>query len=91
MRDAGFDPITVQQKYLSDLAWSNFIRTKYGKKFDNIESQIDDELARLEANVTKPQLRLAEIVLTPDPLRDLADKEPGNGNGSGHSQRGELH
>lgn len=72
LRDAGFDPITVQQKYLSDLAWSNFIRTKYGKKFDNIESQIDDELARLEANVTKPQLRLAEIVLTPGPTRDLA-------------------
>ena len=57
---------------MSDLAWSNFIRTKYGKKFDNIESQIDDELARLEANVTKPQLRLAEIVLTPGPTRDLA-------------------
>ena len=67
----GIDPLTVQQKYTSDLAWSNFISAKFADKFQNIEEQVDEELERVRQNASKPQIKLAEIVLTPSPTRNL--------------------
>ena len=67
----GIDPLTVQQKYTSDLAWSNFISTKFADKFENIEERVDEEIERLRQNASKPQIKLAEIVLTPSPTRDI--------------------
>jgi len=71
LQQAGIDPMTVQQKYVSDLAWSNFISTRFADKFSTIEDRIDDELDRIQRNAAKPQLKLAEIVLTPSPVRTL--------------------
>ncbi|MEC8262193.1 MAG: peptidylprolyl isomerase, partial [Pseudomonadota bacterium] len=67
----GVDPLTVQQKYTSDLAWSNFISTKFSDKFANIESRVDEEMERMRVNASKPQIKLAEIVLTPSPTRNI--------------------
>ena len=67
----GIDPLTVQQKYTSDLAWSNFISAKFADKFQNIEERIDEEIERMRQNASKPQIKLAEIVLTPSPTRNL--------------------
>ena len=67
----GIDPMTVQQKYSSDLAWSNFISAKFSDKFANIEQRIDDEMRKIRANAAKPQVKLAEIVITPAPNRNL--------------------
>ena len=69
LRTRGLDPATVQSKYLADLAWSDYLRTKYQDKFGAIEGKIDDELDRLVANASQPQLRLSEIVLSPSPTR----------------------
>ena len=80
LQQAGIDPMTVQLKYVADIAWSNFISTRFADKFSNIESRIDDELERISKNAAKPQLKLAEIVLSPSPVRtleqtrDLADE-----------------
>ena len=71
LQQAGIDPMTVQLKYTSDLAWSNFISTRFADKFSNIESRIDDELERIKKNASKPQVKLAEIVLSPSPVRTL--------------------
>ena len=71
LQQAGIDPMTVQLKYTSDLAWSNFISTRFADKFSNIESRIDDELERIRKNASKPQVKLAEIVLSPSPVRTL--------------------
>ena len=67
----GIDPLTVQQKYTSDLAWSNFISAKFADKFQNIEERIDEEIVRMRQNASKPQIKLAEIVLTPSPTRNI--------------------
>lgn len=67
----GIDPMTVQQKYSSDLAWSNFISAKFSSKFANIEQRIDDEFEKMRANASKPQVKIAEIVITPAPNRNL--------------------
>ena len=67
----GIDPMTVQQKYSSDLAWSNFISAKFSSKFANIEQRIDDEFDKMRANASKPQVKIAEIVITPAPNRNL--------------------
>ena len=67
----GIDPMTVQQKYTSDLAWSNFISAKFSDKFANIEQRIDDEIEKMQINAAKPQVKLAEIVITPGPNRNL--------------------
>ena len=71
LRDAGIDPMTVQQKYVSDIAWSNYISERFAEKFSNVESLIDDEIERLKKNASKPQLKLAEIVLVPGQSRNL--------------------
>ena len=67
----GIDPMTVQQKYSSDLAWSNFISAKFSSKFANIEQRIDDEFEKMRANASRPQVKIAEIVITPAPNRNL--------------------
>ena len=67
----GIDPLTVQQKYTSDLAWSNFISAKFSDKFANIEERVDEEIERMRQNASKPQIKLAEIVLTPSPTRNI--------------------
>ena len=71
LREAGIDPMTVQQKYTSDLAWSNYISGRFQDKFSNIEVMIDDELDRIRLNAAKPQIQLGEIVLAPGPARNL--------------------
>ena len=54
--DLGIDPITVQTKYLGDLAWSNYISTKFASRFEKVDTQVDDELERIRINASKPQL-----------------------------------
>ncbi|MGC6454072.1 MAG: peptidylprolyl isomerase [Candidatus Puniceispirillaceae bacterium] len=71
LKGVGIDPMTVQEKYVSDLAWSNYVSTRFADKFTAIEGRIDDELDRIRQNAAKPQLKLAEIVLTPSPVRTL--------------------
>ena len=71
LREAGIDPMTVQQKYTSDLAWSSYLSSRFQEKFANIETMIDEELERIKANAAKPQIQLGEIVLAPGQSRDL--------------------
>ena len=75
LREAGIDPMTVQQKYTSDLAWSNYISGRFQEKFSNIETMIDEELARMRLSASKPQIQLGEIVLAPGQSRDLTQTE----------------
>ena len=63
----GIDPLTVQQKYTSDLAWSNFISAKFADKFQNIEERVDEEIERMRQN----------RIQAPDQAgRNRADAEP---------------
>ncbi len=71
LRNAGVDPFTVQQKYLGDVAWSNFLSMRFADKIKNFDQRVDDELKRLKANALKPQVNLAEIVLAAGPSRNL--------------------
>ena len=73
LREAGIDPMTVQQKYTSDLAWSSYISGRFQEKFSNIEMMIDEELARIKLNAAKPQIQLGEIVLAPGQTRNLEE------------------
>ena len=69
--DLGIDPITVQIKYLGDLAWSNYISTKFASRFEKVDTQVDNELGRMRINASKPQLQLGEIILVPGPSRTI--------------------
>ena len=71
LREIGIDPMTVQSKFVSDLAWSDFLTRLYHDKFAGIDDKIDAELARLRKNASSPQVKLSEIVLTPAPNRNL--------------------
>jgi len=75
LREAGIDPMTVQQKYTSDLAWSSYISGRFQEKFSNIETMIDEELARMRLSASKPQIQLGEIVLASGQSRDLTQTE----------------
>ena len=67
----GIDPITVQIKYLGDLAWSNYISPKFASRFEKVDTQVDAELERMRINASKPQLQLGEIILVPGPSRTI--------------------
>ena len=56
---------------MSDIAWSNYISERFSEKFSNIEELIDDEIERIKNNASKPQLKLAEIVLVPGQSRNI--------------------
>ena len=66
----GIDPLTVQRNIWRP-GWSNFIGAKFSDKFVNIEERVDEEIERMRLNASKPQIKLAEIVLTPSPTRNI--------------------
>ncbi len=71
LRELQLDTASIQQKFLTDLAWTSFIQAKFSSKFGDVDAKIDAELARILENATKPQIRVSELVLVPEPGRPL--------------------
>ena len=73
LRDLKLDTASIQQKFVTDLAWASFIQAKFSNKLGDVDAKIDAELARMLENATKPQIRVSELVLVPEPSRPLQD------------------
>ena len=46
---------------------------KFSDKLGDVDAKIDAELARMLEDATKPQIRVSELVLVPEPSRPLQD------------------
>ena len=73
LRELKLDTASIQQKFVTDLAWASFIQAKFSNKFGDVDAKIDAELARMLEDATKPQIRVSELVLVPEPSRPLQD------------------
>ncbi|MGB1866974.1 MAG: peptidylprolyl isomerase [Candidatus Puniceispirillaceae bacterium] len=73
LRELKLDTASIQQKFVTDLAWASFIQAKFSNKLGDVDAKIDAEFARMLENATKPQIRVSELVLIPEPSRPLQD------------------
>lgn len=73
LRDLKLDTTSIQQKFVTDLAWASFIRAKFGNKLGNVDAKVDAALAQILEDATKPQIRVSELVLIPEPGRPLPE------------------
>ena len=73
LRELRLDTASIQQKFVTDLAWASFIQAKFSNKLGDVDAKIDAELARMLEDATKPQIRVSELVLVPEPSRPLQD------------------
>ena len=73
LRELRLDTASIQQKFVTDLAWASFIQAKFSNKLGDVDAKIDAEFARMLENATKPQIRVSELVLVPEPSRPLQD------------------
>ena len=73
LRELQLDTASIQQKFVTDLAWASFIQAKFSSKLGDVDAKIDAELARIIENATKPQIQISELVLVPEPSRPLRE------------------
>ena len=73
LRELKLDTASIQQKFVTDLAWASFIQAKFSNKLGDVDAKIDAELARMLEDATKPQIRVSELVLVPETSRPLQD------------------
>ena len=73
LRELKLDTASIQQKFVTDLAWASFIQAKFSNKLGDVDAKIDAELARMLEDATKPRIRVSELVLVPEPSRPLQD------------------
>ena len=73
LRELQLDTASIQQKFVADLAWTSLIQAKFRSKLGDIDAKIDAELARILEDATKPQIRVSELVLVPEPGRPLQE------------------
>ena len=71
LREKGIDSSNIQQKFITDIVWGEFIRLKFQSKFAELDIIVDKVLSRIEANAKQPQVKLSEIILLPEPNRPL--------------------
>ena len=63
LRSQGLDASTVSDQLRAELLWSKLVRSRLGPSVSVGEGEIDEALARLEANRGRPEYRVAEIFL----------------------------
>ena len=73
LRELKIDSSSVQQKFVTDLAWASLIQLKFGSKLGDVDAKIDTKLARILEDATKPQIQVSELVLVPEPNRPLQE------------------
>ena len=63
LRELQLDTASIQQKFVTDLAWASFIQGKFSSKLGDVDAKIEAELARILEDATKPQIQISELVL----------------------------
>lgn len=67
---SGILPDTLTDQIRAELAWTLLVRRKFQPSMVVTDEEIDEILAQLEANLGKPEYRVAEIYLATDSTSD---------------------
>ncbi|MDC1383593.1 peptidylprolyl isomerase [Candidatus Puniceispirillum sp.] len=71
LRKNGIEVLKIQKKFMTEILWAEFIKTKFRNKFDNINSTVDKVIMKIKKNAEQPQVKLSEIILLPEPNRPM--------------------
>ena len=66
LRRQGLDVASVTEQLRAEILWSKLVRGRLGAAVSVGEGEIDEAIARLEANRGRPEYRVAEIFLAVD-------------------------
>ena len=66
LRDQGLDVSSVREQIRAEILWAKLVRRRLGASAAVGEGEIDEAIARLEANRGRPEYRAAEIFLAVD-------------------------
>jgi peptidyl-prolyl cis-trans isomerase SurA len=75
MERLGIDPKVAEKKFLADVFWASTVQSQFSKQFSNTRQEAKKELERIKINIKKPHMNLDEIVLLPEPNRNLANTQ----------------
>ena len=73
MRRLGIDRGFAVERFLTDLLWVSTVQARFAEEFSNVPAEAERELERIRANARKPQVDLDEIVLVPEPNRNMPE------------------
>ena len=68
LRRQGLDIASVTEQLRAEILWSKLVRGRLGTTVSVGEGEIDEAIARLEANRGRPEYRVAEIFLAVDSI-----------------------
>ncbi len=68
LRRQGLDVASVSKQLRAEILWSKLVRGRLGATVSVGEGEIDEAIARLEANRGRPEYRVAEIFLAVDSI-----------------------
>ena len=69
LSDMGIEPTTAIDRFYANILWSNALRVKFRRQFDNLDNLAQLELERIKKSVREPQVKLSEILLVPNQKR----------------------
>ena len=61
----------IHTKFKADVLWASVIRSRFSTQFANAQAEAEAELEQMSEDIDKPHIRLSEIVLAPEPSRDV--------------------
>ena len=73
LRQQGLDAAAVTEQLRAEILWSKLVRGRLGATVSVGEGEIDEAIARLEANRGRPEYRVAEIFLSVDSSEQEAE------------------
>lgn len=73
LRELGLDRQIIEEKTAADIIWATLLRDRYESQFSTADKLAKQALDRAKDDLSRPQVRLSEIVLPP-----TADRTPAN-------------
>ena len=71
LRVNGIETLKIQEKFMTEILWSEFIKTKFSSKFSELNSIVEKVLLKIQENARQSQVKLSEIILLPEPNRPM--------------------
>ena len=67
----GVSTKTIREKFYADLLWTNVIRSRFARQFQNLDQTAKQERSRIKNSMQEPQVKVSEIALLPTQKRSI--------------------
>lgn len=75
LSDAGAGMQTLRDQISAEIMWRRLVNGRYGSRVRVSRIEVEDTLARIQANASKPQYHMAEILLLAEGDQEFAEAE----------------